>query len=1477
MATSNFDFLLTDMDTQELYGLAQSVENSYVDGQYQVEFSTIRTIIENVAKMIIDFNFVELGEDSSFNDHLREIKNRNLADQQIIDLFHDLKKYGNESAHTIMKYDQETARNGLKKMQYILLWFVNSYGDAGQKFDVDFIEPIKEVLYQTNEKKLIYVQTGDNSNGMWPAYEGAQKIGDAKMDDYEIDSRPNSTDLREIAEKHRIQSYMYTAGVPHILEWAELAYRKDNQSWFRDYEVHNVLNRSNIKHAEHLTGQEWYATDLETVKKAIKAVKEGRSSIDQPVDENKTQPEIKLRPEQDEAVTKTQKAFKKSDQMLWNAKMRFGKTLATLQLIKNEKFHKVIIMTHRPVVSDSWFEDFYKMKMNEEGYTFGSKEQGSTLAEMNASDKPFIYFASIQDLRGSEVFGGKVKDKNELVAEIDWDLVVVDEAHEGTQTDLAQNVLTKITKATTKQLDLSGTPFNLMDQFSEEEVFSWDYVDEQTAKAKWNAEHPNEVNPYEGLPKVSMYTFEMKNKNKYADENKSFNFREFFRVDDDGKLVHETEVNEFLNNITTQNNKTNYPFSTEQFRNELRHTLWLLPGVKEATALKALMDKHPIFGEEYNIINIVDNGDSEVATESDLERVRKAITANPSETKTITLTVRKLTTGVNIKEWTAVMFLSNTNSAMQYLQAAFRAQTPFSDEKLGMKTNSYIFDFAPDRALTVMAESTKLNTGAGKLHTKKQSDEMNRLLNFLPILGETENGMKTFGIDKLLTQLKHVYAEKAVRSGFEDDSIYNDNLLTLTEDDAKAFADLKAIIGKTDKTGLPSKVEINNNGLDVEEVDKAEKAKKKPARQRTAEEIAAIEKVNAKKKERRTMISILRGISVRIPMLIFGMQLDIDTEVDIQTFVSRIDIDSWNEFMPKGITKQLFLDFSKYYDPEIFIEAGNLIRRRAKSYDALEYTERTEKIAQLFGTFKNPDKETVLTPWRVVNLHLSSTIGGLSYYDDEFKDMFVDGNPAMHWVEQDDTAVVYKDDTKILEINSKTGLYPLFVATSLFYKRRKEALDKHDHKDIKHLEEQIWTEILKNNIYVIAKTKMAKTITERTLSGYAKNEMNIEFIDNLTATLKDSVEKGTKLVQEAFGIMKFDAVVGNPPYQENDNGSRENGAANASASPLYHKFEELSENISIVQSLIMPARWTTGAGKGLGDFSDKMINDNHIKKFTMYTRSQAVFPNTRIGKIAYYLRNEKYVGETQISVHAQDSDSKYKGELNTLNTGVFIPFKELVGALSKVMEKTDLKTENMQKIVSVLKPYGLRTDFFKNPSKYKLPGIFAERHNIDDIEIFGLENTKRTVKYLTHDYPIPRGLDMIDKYKVFAPYAFGDSQDRFIGDEGQVKVIGPAFVGEKGQIVTETFLQIGNFETEYEANALLKYYKTKFFRAFMAMVKTTQHSTTAFWLIPLQNFTEKSDIDWTESISEVDQQLYVKYGLDEIEISFIEEKVKEMD
>lgn len=1459
---SNFTFLEDNFETQDLYDTAKDAEDLYTFGKFANEYESIRKIAENVARMLLDLNYISMSERSTFNDCLREIKHHQLADANIVDIFYRLKNTGNSAAHTLHKYSKQEGLNGLKDMYTLLVWFVNQYTDDQLSFE-DFTEPrgISDLYKTADSRKVIYVQTADNGNGKWPAYIGLEKIGDATTDDLETDNTPNSDDLRKVAER-RIKQYMETAGVPHKLQWAELAYRKTDHTWFRDYDVHDVLDRSHVKKTEVTEGNEWYQTDVETAKRAIQAVKEGKRSLEN-LDTKPAPVKIFLRPEQNAAVKKTEKAFKSYDKMLWNAKMRFGKTLSALQLVKDEKYQHVLIMTHRPVVDEGWFEDFKKIGMPNAGYLYGSKKDGEDFDYLAKSNQPFVYFASLQDLRGSERAGGSAGDKNEAIFNTNWDLVIVDEAHEGTQTELAQNVTNLVVGKNTKLLELSGTPFNILDQYDEDQTYTWDYVNEQKAKYTWTKEHPNEKNPYAGLPQVHMFTFEMGNHFNdlrfIGDDKRSFNFKEFFKVNGQGNFVYSNKVRQFLDNITTPNDETNYPYSTKDFRARLRHTLWIMPGVKEASALEKMLKQHPVFGMEYRIVNVVKNGDNEgVASESDVDLVKDAIGDDPAKTKTITLTVRKLTTGVTIKPWTGVLFLSNTNSVMQYLQAAFRAQTPYSSESFGTKTDCYIFDFAPDRALTVMAASTQLNTGVGKRTSSAQKGKMAELMNFLPIIGETGNGMKPFKVDTMLAKIKRVYAEKAVRTGFDDDSLYSDELLMLKDADLKDFNNLKAIVGTTKAEKKPLKVKINDQGLTDEEYNDALKGKKRKKKDRTPEQEAAMDKMKQLKKQRKTMISILRSISIRIPMMIYGMDVELDEDVNINKFTNKVDDQSWKEFMPKGVTKELFKKFSKYYDQDVFIEAGRIIRNRVKSLDQSDPIERARQLVMIFGTFKNPDKETVLTPWRVVNMHLGKTIGGYSFYDDDFNNTTVDGVDASHWIHTDYTSQVFKRDSHILEINSKTGLYPLYAAMSLYwqeFQKQKQATADNVSFENKLM---IWQQILRENIFCVAKTPMAKAIATRTLVGYRDFDTNIEFVDNIVENAKKDAKAEADKIKEVFGNLKFDVVIGNPPYQQEGKGD------NARDEPIYNDFMELSYKLANLVTLITPGRFLFNAGQTPKSWNKKMLNDEHLKIILYEQNSDKIFPRTDIkGGVAITLR---------------DSHQQF-GKI-----GDFTPYSELNSILKKVWRNDK---ESFSTLVSSRGTFRFSNKFFEDWPQAKkklgkgsgnmivsnafdkLPEIFREQGSINDgdLKLLGRLNGHRLFRYIKRQYVLNNGY--IDKYKIMVPEANGTGA---IGEILSTPLIGEPLIG-----ATDTFISIGPFDKKNIAENALKYIKSKFARTMLGVKKITQHNPRATWAkVPMQNFTPESDIDWSKSIFEIDQQLYRKYGLSENEINFIESKVQEM-
>ncbi|EOH85641.1 hypothetical protein UAS_01934, partial [Enterococcus asini ATCC 700915] len=556
-----------------------------------------------------------------------------------------------------------------------------------------------------------------------------------------------------------------------------------------------------------------------------------------------------------------------------------------------------------------------------------------------------------------------------------------------------------------------------------------------------------------------------------------------------GDFVHESDVWSFLNLMTKESEDSYYPYSNDEYRALFKHSLWMVPGVKEARALKKLMLKHPVFGcGQFNIVNVAGNGDEEEASEEALKKVRKAI-KDAGDDYTITLSCGKLTTGVTVKEWTAVFMLagSYSTSAANYLQTIFRVQSP-CNENGKIKENAYVFDFAPDRTLKMVSSAVSVSSKAGK--TKIGDKQiMGKFLNYCPVIGISGSEMQEYSATVLLQQLKRAYADKVVRNGFDDSNLYNDELFKLQAVDIKKFDELKGIIGSSKAQPKAKDITVNDQGLTNEEYEEAEKLNKKKKKELTPEEKARLEELKRLKKVRNDAISILRGISIRMPLLIYGADIPYDEEITLDKFVDVVDDSSWDEFMPTGVTKEKFKEFQKYYDEEVFIAAGRRIRNIAREADTLDPTERVIKIASLFSYFKNPDKETVLTPWRVVNMHMSDTLGGWDFWDEQHADTldsprFVDRGEV--------TAKTFgKNDAQILEINSKTGLYPLYVAYS-FYRNKLEALHKDEVSE--ETKQRLWNKSIEENIYVICKTPMAKAITKRTLTGYGSVKVGFESI-----------------------------------------------------------------------------------------------------------------------------------------------------------------------------------------------------------------------------------------------------------------------------------------------------------------------------------------------------------------------------------------------
>ncbi|CAH9017140.1 DEAD/DEAH box helicase family protein [Candidatus Nitrosacidococcus sp. I8] len=634
----------------------------------------------------------------------------------------------------------------------------------------------------------------------------------------------------------RIKEQTKTAAIDlkyHKL-WSEPAQFKSGD-WFKDKQFHTYLR--NCKQIKQCPKTEWFFYNG-TPEKSLADFNDFKNQNLTQIKEKLT---YQLRPEQEEAVEQTLKYAKNHPQgeFLWNAKPRFGKTLTTYDFARQLDATKVLIVTNRPAIANAWFDDFEKFIGWQTDFAFVSTNDSlkdrpvmtrDKFLDQHANGKKRILaFISLQDLKGAISFGG-IHDKLSWVKEMEWDLLVVDEPHEGVDTFKTEIAFDNIKRNFT--LHLSGTPFKAVasGKFDQDAIYNWSYADEQNAKAKWNS--LEEDNPYQRLPRLNLFSYQMSQMitdevNKGVGINGknidfAFDLNEFFDTDEKGKFIHETEVKKWLDTLS-KNEK--YPFSTKALRDELKHTFWLLNWVASAKALQTLLQNHPVF-ENYEIILAAGDGRGhDDDNQPSLDRVRDAI---KKKEKTITLSVGQLTTGVTVPEWTGVLMLSNMKSPSLYMQAAFRAQNPWSystDGQRHQKENAYVFDFAPERTLMIYDEfannlSGKTTNGGGTTDDRK--DNIKQLLNFFPVIAEDQQGeMIELDVSQILTIPKTIKAQEVVRRGFMSNLLFQNISGIFASSEVKEILEqLNPVeIGKT----VPRQIDepIDTQGVQVDKDGKA--------------------------------------------------------------------------------------------------------------------------------------------------------------------------------------------------------------------------------------------------------------------------------------------------------------------------------------------------------------------------------------------------------------------------------------------------------------------------------------------------------------------------------------------------------------------------------------------------------------------------------------------------------------------------------
>lgn len=1375
-----------------------------------------------------------------------------------------------------------------------------------------------------------------------PPNEGSQKIG--------------YTGQENVHDRIHPQVNTPAVKLKYDLLWSGPAFFEGGKD-FLDTTFHEFLVKKGIVNRIDL-GKEWFYFNGEPEKSRVLFDlfrKEGFAALQN--DEGKI--DYKLRDEQEEAVAKALEYFDKTQngEFLWNAKPRFGKTLASYDLAKRLESKKVLIVTNRPAIANAWFDD-YEMFIYD--YAFISEtssliNRATITREEHISDKPIkpqFTFLSLQDLKGSKYFGGNF-DKLKWIADLEWDLLVIDEAHEGIDTGRTDAAFDVIKRKNT--LHLSGTPFKALanEKFPKEAIYNWTYLDEQRVKKIeliQIKDNQIESGAHTDLPDLKLFTYRISqmitnqvNKGIEIDNETrdfAFDLNEFFSVKDK-KFVHEVEVKEFLSNLTT--NKK-YPFSTPELREELKHTFWFVGNrVDSVKAMEQLLKNDPIFSD-YKVVVAAGNGQSFEEEENDIkgnetsyEKVKKAIRENE---KTITLSCGQLTTGVTIKEWTAVLMLTDIKSPSLYMQAAFRAQNPYKELRNGelyMKNSAYLFDFAPTRVLEIYDQfANGLNPKAvkGEITEKDRKANIHELLNFFPVISEDVNGeMVELDAEKVLTFPNALAASEIVNARFMSNLLFNESIKgvfnfpkevedilnklpeeknkrvlktkeTLALEDARKVSDNK-VAKITENTGIilgekifktntervvdnlleQNKENISDKELiekvtevaepliaKYKEVYKATQAETDGVTRQIQEKVKLIaeeynsaeikdsealkqkliqtievdfvnntvtkkeeEKVEKVQKTKEDEIrDRLRSFTRTIPMFI--MANSSKEEITIDNFDLEIDENDFLELT--SITKEEFhklrdgFDYEEDGERKTFQGVFNKYRFNAS---IAEFRLKKDLLANyftaeddIFELIPNQKTNQIFTPKKVVQMMINQ-------------------------LEEHDPSLFTRTDSTFIDLYMKSGMYITEIVKKLFTNTREHY--NSDDDCLKH--------ILENQVYGLAPTPILQGITQSYIFGFdAERKISRKNFIQYDITPEAKEGKAKEKLKELLNTqenMKFDAIVGNPPYQDKTTGD------STQMPPIYHHFMDASYTLSDVVCLISPARFLFNAGATPSAWNSKMLSDKHLKVLYFEQDSAKVFPNTDIkGGVTVTLRDKnKDFGAIETFTSYPELNSILKKVVST--TDRFLS-EIIYSAFSYQFDETiHVEHPEVESKLSKGHKNDISTSIFDT-----LPDIFTiEKPESDQsyIKFYGLSQTKREYRWVKKSYI--RNHPNLEKYKVWIPKANGSGT---LGEVLSTPLIGEPYIG-----TTHSFISVGAFDSKEPVENILKYIKTKFTRTMLGVLKITQDNPPAKWSkVPLQVFTESSDIDWSKSISEIDKQLYTKYNLSSEEIAFIEEHVQPM-